>query len=997
MKFLNSKTKKISLSIIIIILFSIAITAVVTAASDKMKLNTDIRILEIEPADSFEITNKSGKITTGIEFVSETIDDKKISIEIEHITMMEFVGKTDKINGKYDVIVIGRKIDRTIKNNDYLFNDYKKLENDITDRKSEEIKEFINSGQLVYIDQKISELTDFKLEKNFFRASNDNQKNFVKVDKFSDLKLSDILTKHKENILLRPKINLTSVPNGDEDVEGNFGSPNNRNIDFKFGILSTELQQEEVSVNLYLDINGDGLFKPEEIVKSMDKIEIPNNNLKISYKMNKDFIGYLNWKLEVVRNNNIKSYETGGFILKNLEGKTRDIKVLQIDTNNNTYTSGKNKGSSLDLENNTEFNKLVDDVKDKGYNIIITRKSIEDFNIITSSKKDKLKSIINGQYSMIIIGFNDSYPAEKFSQDSLDELEQFGKTGQGIMFTHDTLWYTGGTINTSTDAKYPIIRRFADYVGQSRYDNAQNKDRDLLGNEIQHDSDKPIYGSAEEKEGATIWSRNNVNTSESTKVYKTNEAMITNYPYQLQNSISVRRTHGQYLQLNLEDENVIPWLNLTSENGNKGKSNNINQYDVRNSYYTYSRGNITFSGTGENTRDDNEYPEDEMKLFVNTIVKAERGANHAPEIVCDIPEEYTEENKSINSVIAEKDYSFNVDAKDFDGDETIVTVTIDGQMLTSDNVDINRLDKNNKFIVDTTDTHRSSLKVTIPATKLPKQGNDVNIKIEAEDSRGDEEGAKSVKEYKLRPIELPKFDIKLQLDTDNLKKIKDVNGNESLDDSTEKMDEKTVKVKMGDKVNVPYNVVCDSIEYGDISSQSINKRQIAILFDLGVENGNDRNAAMNGMKNNVLNKLFEKTEKADSAVIYYDSKQVGIAEDKKVNNAKEQMQKDLDLITTIKRSDNDNGEPKLKEALEKSKDYFNNPYEFKNNNYYSDTEEWSEASKDIIIITNRGVNTESINEIVNEINGNYNVITFCVSNDYKDEEFEELERKKNKN
>ena len=83
--------------------------------------------------------------------------------------------------------------------------------------------------------------------------------------------------------------------------------------------------------------------------------------------------------------------------------------------------------------------------------------------------------------------------------------------------------------------------------------------------------------------------------------------------------LEIRRTHSQYYQLNLEDEEVIPWYtmwtNRTTGNQGSGSGNlmatQVNPYDVRNNYYTYSKGNITFSGTGEQTREYIHYPDSE--------------------------------------------------------------------------------------------------------------------------------------------------------------------------------------------------------------------------------------------------------------------------------------------------------------------------------------------------------------------------------------------------
>ena len=148
----------------------------VNSTLDK-NMQPDIRILEIEPGDSFKLTlNLNKKAVSGI----ETIEDYKgYRIEITHMTMPEFIGKIEQINGKYDVIVIGRYIDSSLTGpngtvdyskikydnvaiksdlkNKTWFNDYAYLENDITNKKVKEIREFIQSGQLVYIDKTIGD------------------------------------------------------------------------------------------------------------------------------------------------------------------------------------------------------------------------------------------------------------------------------------------------------------------------------------------------------------------------------------------------------------------------------------------------------------------------------------------------------------------------------------------------------------------------------------------------------------------------------------------------------------------------------------------------------------------------------------------------------------------------------------------------------------------------------------------------------------------------
>ncbi|MGL6228833.1 MAG: hypothetical protein ACRC3J_06440, partial [Culicoidibacterales bacterium] len=120
-----------------------------------------------------------------------TIDGSKIHILLERITMPEFIGKTTKLNGYYDVIQIDNQytsdftgsgqrpysaiVDngKECKSSAIVCNvdtagtglllkwsdsqaNLNYNENDITNRKAQEIIEFAESGQLVFFDQKIT-------------------------------------------------------------------------------------------------------------------------------------------------------------------------------------------------------------------------------------------------------------------------------------------------------------------------------------------------------------------------------------------------------------------------------------------------------------------------------------------------------------------------------------------------------------------------------------------------------------------------------------------------------------------------------------------------------------------------------------------------------------------------------------------------------------------------------------------------------------------------
>ncbi len=116
-------------------------------------------------------------------------------------------------------------------------------------------------------------------------------------------------------------------------------------------------------------------------------------------------------------------------------------------------------------------------------------------------------------------------------------------------------------------------------------------------------------------------------------VSQVNEGQITTYPYNINtaaftsggsaNTMGVATTHAQYQQLNMNSNDIVVWYCLS------GGTFDYLPNDVINSYYLYSRGNVTYSGCGHTTSTINE---NEAKLFVNTMVAAYRIALSAPTV-----------------------------------------------------------------------------------------------------------------------------------------------------------------------------------------------------------------------------------------------------------------------------------------------------------------------------------------------------------------------------
>lgn len=108
-------------------------------------------------------------------------------------------------------------------------------------------------------------------------------------------------------------------------------------------------------------------------------------------------------------------------------------------------------------------------------------------------------------------------------------------------------------------------------------------------------------------------------------IERVNEGQVTMFPYQMSESMKVATTHSQYYQLDMEDEELVVWYTLKASSGYY----KYREKDGQNNYYIYSKGNVTYTGAGHQ----NINTSDELKLFVNTIIKAIDSGNSTPEVV----------------------------------------------------------------------------------------------------------------------------------------------------------------------------------------------------------------------------------------------------------------------------------------------------------------------------------------------------------------------------
>ena len=345
---------------------------------------------------------------------------------------------------------------------------------------------------------------------------------------------------------------------------------------------------------------------------------------------------------------NLKDYQKGTIRFKD---QKVEVNVLQI--------MGNTDSSSLKKVTNMKQSYLETD--DYKINIDVTK--MTKFN---ESSGAYSHTKINGVYDMLIFGFQDSYnQTAQINKNAVSSLNKFIETNQSIMFTHDTIFETGNN----------WVNNFMDDTGQKQ-------PHTNLG-----------YGAP----------------STSRTTLQVNKGLITTYPFQLDENVDVALTHNQYYTLDLdptklEDPLVIPWYNITGSNRDP--------YDSYNHYYTYSKGNITYSGTGHLGGG---FPDEEQKLFVNTMYRAFLGSNHAPVLTVFNPIE--------NEIIpAHQNIELSYQIQDFDLKDTIVSTKV---FLNGVEVRSNPNVTNGSTIVESI------------AHGMPNGGN-ATLKIVAMDSQGAE-------------------------------------------------------------------------------------------------------------------------------------------------------------------------------------------------------------------------------------------------------------------
>jgi len=226
-------------------------------------------------------------------------------------------------------------------------------------------------------------------------------------------------------------------------------------------------------------------------------------------------------------------------------------------------------------------------------------------------------------------------------------MDRFGATGasKSLLDVGDVLYFGSGTAQTGTKSadKNAITANDYSYVANSAKQFASGEVQGFTNNIL---NSKKLGSSTYYSVLNTLPESPNGNGAYDGQMWasQVNTGQITEYPYKINENIKLAKTHYQYYQLDLDaDDNgdgksdIVVWYTIAGVTSSSATTiNSQNQTDsiyqnspndVRNNYYIYSKGNVMYSGVGHSSVASSE---DELKLYINTIIAAYKNGAQAP-------------------------------------------------------------------------------------------------------------------------------------------------------------------------------------------------------------------------------------------------------------------------------------------------------------------------------------------------------------------------------
>lgn len=321
----------------------------------------------------------------------------------------------------------------------------------------------------------------------------------------------------------------------------------------------------------------------------------------------------------------------------------------------------------------------------------------------------------NPEIDMIVFGFCDSHSRLDFQNIAGHKnIEYFVNSGHSILFAHDNVSYHSTlnyytTLNNATNPVNPndnpafgryntaFFRKMlgmdvygATYSGGC-FDEGSEEYLEYLANTRKYLRDDVsqkdfrglietcVFRYSQDKQGNKLYSENLHGTNaqmindwqRTQRVRRINQGQISEYPYIIGEYLPTASTHTQYMNLNMEDDDITVWYTLSCDPNQTMNQENSKYYmytegDGSNNYYIYSKGNITYTGAGHSTGTTGT----EEKLFVNTVIAALKAGNFLPEVTFPDADKSADGTKNIVYHYRETEDGVTITWKPIDYDES---------------------------------------------------------------------------------------------------------------------------------------------------------------------------------------------------------------------------------------------------------------------------------------------------------------------------------------
>lgn len=589
---------------------------------------------------------------------------------------------------------------------------------------------------------------------SFVNSVKTGNKNIMSMSEFNNqqtkLKAIDQLKKYLA--IEKPKLIFTNSPDSYDGDSPKYSTE--RKLSYQFSIADLKAEENDkitYTVKLYIDGNADGRYSTNELQANITKVKA-GQQIGIQKSISSSYVGIVPWKILVYRTDNpyIRSSKIDYYAIKGNSAAKKELRILQITSTR--YSSYNWTGSQMNLQQelantSTLFSRYGNNLND--FKLSITTIDVNQFvGWYSGSTNGKSNAYIKNSsnsidrlagYDMVIFGFGDSYSDVTNANGALDNVFAFIESGKSVLFTHDTTSVVNRYVNSETYTKgvvnwgYNINQYLRDRTGMNRFgvrtkgqdSGSTNSDKKDIAYSPNGSVYREIQGYAY---GALIQYAivpgdrySNLPTSTQLGPFKTekvkdsrykdfpefdyyktdsitnvNQGQITEYPYKIpkpsglsRTKMSVAETHAQYYELDLEDPEIVVWYCLSNSQDNKLYSSSPN--DVRNNYYIYNKGNITYTGAGHRYFGNNE---DEVKLFINTMVAAYRATIAEPKIT--ITNGFDNE-EGISFVYVDCDFNENSKASTT-ADTVKISFTVKDDSIISDTAKIRVYDSEGEVV-----------------------------------------------------------------------------------------------------------------------------------------------------------------------------------------------------------------------------------------------------------------------------------------------------------